>query len=153
MNDIQTRFLHYVVSMLMYVGALAAALFHESLLAFLILAVGLSLWLVVVSLGDLEDAKRITSLQILIWGIFVGALSVLFLGPDAGTEGPLITTLGISLGVILFTLCLIVSVLFWQLGNQEEKMDRAEAEKQRLKAEITELKQKIEAVNILIHGK
>ena len=153
MNDTQTRFLHYVVSMLMYVGALACALFNQATLAFLILGVGLALWLFVLALGDLDDAKRISALQFLIWGIFTSTLCMLYLGHSAQDIRPAPTPPGIGIGIIVFILCLGLSVLFWHQGDQDESIQKMEGQRHHLEGRITDLSKKLKELDTLLHGK
>lgn len=153
MNDMQTRFLHWVISMSMYLGATVAAIFSQANLAFLILIVGLLLWFTVLGLGEMENDRRISSMQVLIWGIGFGTLAILFLKDGSQMLSPTkISTIGIALGGGVFALTLILAILLWQSDSQNEQNNQLTKETHLLKRELETLKRELEKLKTLIHS-
>lgn len=153
MNDMQTRFLHYVISMMMYVGALAAALFGEINLAFLILAVGLILWFIVLAIGDLSDAKRISGMQLLIWGVAFATLCLLFLGHTDDSPLIWVTTTGLAVGLGAFIFSLVFAILFWHLADLEDESREQEKQLQELQTQLDSHQKRLDEQERLIHGR
>lgn len=153
MNDMQTRFLHWVVSMLMYIGAVAATIMGLIELAFVILGVGIVLWFIVLSLGELDQAKHVAGMQILLWGFGFGTLCVLFLGSDFSTFSSMnVTATGLSTGIGIFILTLMVAMAFWQQATTEDQIAQLIREKNDTKNEIKALQKQLKQIKSVIHG-
>ncbi|MCF7843155.1 MAG: hypothetical protein K9N11_09950 [Lentisphaeria bacterium] len=148
----QTRFLHYVISMMMYVGALAAALFGEINLALLILAVGLILWFIVLGIGDLTDAKRISGMQLLIWGVAFATLCLLFLDPADDSTLIQITTTGLAVGLGVFIFSLVFAILFWHQADLDDDARLQEEELRGMQSQLETLQKRLDRQERLIHG-
>lgn len=152
MNDMQTRFLHWVISMFMYLGAAAAAIFGQITLAFLILVVGLTLWFTVIGLGELENGRRISSMQILIWGIGFSTLAILFLNNQTEKIRANVPTVGIAVGGGVFILTLILALVLWQSASQDAQKKELTKEMNRLQKELESLKRELGKLKTLIYS-